>query len=224
LSSSIKTSIPSATKMPKAKSMPKPTDNPAKFFKSECGLCKGENELEPLMKPYSSEAQRRWAHTTTGKEALGGDAAVHEWDEATKGKKLPEKVKKSEFCKSESPLCKTTEVPGMGSSKRSGKMGMGAIGGEGGRGMGMGMGRRRGLGMGGMGIGIQGGGMGMALSEKGVNKGEIPNPGKQLLDTGGTGVGNMSSGNGGIACSETKHPTLRKFESLLEKSRSKNKS
>lgn len=52
--------------------------------------------LEPLMKPYTSEAQRRWAHTKNGKEALGGDAAVHEWDEATKGKKLPEKVKKSE--------------------------------------------------------------------------------------------------------------------------------
>lgn len=46
--------------------------------------------------PYKSDAQRRWAHTETGKKALGGDAAVHEWDEATKGKSLPEKVKKSE--------------------------------------------------------------------------------------------------------------------------------
>src|ERR1700734_4131218 len=51
---------------------------------------------EFLSKPYSSEAQRRWAHTQEGKEALGGDAAVHEWDEATKGKKLPEKVNKAE--------------------------------------------------------------------------------------------------------------------------------
>jgi hypothetical protein len=51
---------------------------------------------KPLMKPYVSEAQRRWAHTPSGKEALGGNAGVHEWDEATKGKKLPEKVGKSE--------------------------------------------------------------------------------------------------------------------------------
>jgi hypothetical protein len=51
---------------------------------------------KPLMKPYVSEAQRRWAHTSSGKEALGGNAGVHEWDEATKGKKLPERVGKSE--------------------------------------------------------------------------------------------------------------------------------
>jgi len=46
--------------------------------------------------PYRSDAQRRWAHTAEGKKALGGKAAVHEWDEATKGKKLPEKVGKTE--------------------------------------------------------------------------------------------------------------------------------
>jgi hypothetical protein len=45
--------------------------------------------------PYRSESQRRWAHTAAGKKALGGEAGVHEWDEATKGKKLPEKVEKS---------------------------------------------------------------------------------------------------------------------------------
>jgi hypothetical protein len=49
--------------------------------------------------PYKSDAQRRWAHTEAGKEALGGEAAVHEWDEATKGRKLPEKVSKSELAK-----------------------------------------------------------------------------------------------------------------------------
>jgi hypothetical protein len=54
------------------------------------------NKMEPLMKPYSSEAQRRWAHTPNGEKALGGKKAVHEWDEATKGKKLPEKLSKSE--------------------------------------------------------------------------------------------------------------------------------
>jgi hypothetical protein len=159
------TSVPSGTKMPKSKKMPDPFGKPSKFWKSECGLCKTENNLEPLMKPYSSEAQRRWAHTSTGKEALGGEAAVHEWDEATKGKKLPEKVKKSEFCKSESVFC----------------------------------------------------------------KGKIPNIGKQLLPPGGMGVGNMSTGNGGIMRSETesfehiKHPTLLKIKNLLEKSRNKNK-
>ena len=55
-----------------------------------------ESEAPPLTKPYSSEAQRRWAHTAAGKKALGGEAGVHEWDEATKGKKLPEKVSKTE--------------------------------------------------------------------------------------------------------------------------------
>lgn len=39
--------------------------------------------------PFVSEAQRRWAHTAEGKEALGGPKKVAEWDQATKGKKLP---------------------------------------------------------------------------------------------------------------------------------------
>lgn len=55
--------------------------------------------LEPLGKPYASEAQRRWAHTTKGKKALGGESAVREWDKATKGKKLPEHVAKNELQK-----------------------------------------------------------------------------------------------------------------------------
>jgi hypothetical protein len=45
--------------------------------------------------PYASDAQRRWAHTATGIKALGGKAKVHEWDQASKGKKLPERVKQS---------------------------------------------------------------------------------------------------------------------------------
>ena len=55
-------------------------------------------KLEVLQKPYVSEAQRRWAHTSSGMEALGGKSGVHEWDEATKGKKLPERksLKKSD--------------------------------------------------------------------------------------------------------------------------------
>ena len=43
--------------------------------------------------PYSSDAQRRWAHTSTGVAALGGKAKVAEWDAASKGKNLPEKAK-----------------------------------------------------------------------------------------------------------------------------------
>jgi hypothetical protein len=39
--------------------------------------------------PYSSDQQRKWAHTANGEAALGGKAKVHEWDEASKGKKLP---------------------------------------------------------------------------------------------------------------------------------------
>lgn len=46
--------------------------------------------------PYESDAQRRWAHTKKGTEALGGAAKVAEWDAASKGKKLPEKVKSYE--------------------------------------------------------------------------------------------------------------------------------
>jgi hypothetical protein len=47
-----------------------------------------------LAKPYVSDAQRRWAHTPKGKEALGGAKAVAHWDKASKGKKLPERKKK----------------------------------------------------------------------------------------------------------------------------------
>lgn len=44
--------------------------------------------------PYKSQAQRKWAHTKVGTKALGGKKAVEEWDKATKGKKLPKRVKK----------------------------------------------------------------------------------------------------------------------------------
>lgn len=44
--------------------------------------------------PYKSGAQRKWAHTKAGTKALGGKKAVEEWDKATKGKKLPKRVKK----------------------------------------------------------------------------------------------------------------------------------
>jgi hypothetical protein len=44
--------------------------------------------------PFKSDAQRRWGHTDEGEKALGGPKAVNEWDQATKGKELPEHVKK----------------------------------------------------------------------------------------------------------------------------------
>lgn len=43
--------------------------------------------------PYTSEAQRAWAHTPEGEKALGGAAKVAEWDSASKGKELPQHVK-----------------------------------------------------------------------------------------------------------------------------------
>lgn len=43
------------------------------------------------MMPYKSDAQRRWAHTKKGIQALGGAAKVAEWDSASKGMSLPER-------------------------------------------------------------------------------------------------------------------------------------
>lgn len=45
--------------------------------------------------PWKSKSQRAWGHTLAGTKALGGKKAVAEWDKATKGKKLPKKVKKN---------------------------------------------------------------------------------------------------------------------------------
>jgi hypothetical protein len=42
--------------------------------------------------PYVSLRQEGWAHTPAGIKALGGPAKVAEWDAATKGKKLPDRV------------------------------------------------------------------------------------------------------------------------------------
>jgi hypothetical protein len=53
-------------------------------------------KTEPLLKPWSSQAQAAWGHSPEGKEALGGEKAVKEWDSATKGKHLPKHVAKSE--------------------------------------------------------------------------------------------------------------------------------
>ena len=39
--------------------------------------------------PFRSEAQRRWAYTKAGTQALGGKSKVAEWEKATGNKKLP---------------------------------------------------------------------------------------------------------------------------------------
>jgi hypothetical protein len=67
-------------------------------FTARTSITKAEPNVgqKPLMKPFVSDAQRRWGHTAAGEKALGGKAGVHEWDEATKGKKLPERITKSE--------------------------------------------------------------------------------------------------------------------------------
>ena len=39
--------------------------------------------------PWKSEQQRKWGHTKEGIKALGGIKAVQEWNNATKGKRLP---------------------------------------------------------------------------------------------------------------------------------------
>jgi hypothetical protein len=41
--------------------------------------------------PFVSDAQRQWGNSPSGHKALG-DAGVKEWNSATKGKDLPEKV------------------------------------------------------------------------------------------------------------------------------------
>lgn len=42
--------------------------------------------------PFVSNAQRRWGHTEAGTKALGGPGKLKEWDQASKGKELPERV------------------------------------------------------------------------------------------------------------------------------------
>jgi len=46
------------------------------------------------MSPWKSDQQRKWGHTSVGVKALGGKEKVKEWDESSKGKKLPKRTKK----------------------------------------------------------------------------------------------------------------------------------
>src|ERR1700722_15514141 len=54
-----------------------------------------ERPRENEFMPFVSRAQQRWGNSPSGREALGGQAAVDEWNSATpKGKRVPERVKK----------------------------------------------------------------------------------------------------------------------------------
>jgi hypothetical protein len=44
--------------------------------------------------PFKSKAQQAWAHTPEGMKKLGGALKVAEWDSATAGKGLPDRIKK----------------------------------------------------------------------------------------------------------------------------------
>lgn len=77
---------------------------------------KKAKDVGVLAKPYVSDAQRRWAHTQAGKEALGGAKAVAHWDKESKGKDLPER-KKKKLSKYDSNVRKTlTASCGLGAS------------------------------------------------------------------------------------------------------------
>lgn len=42
--------------------------------------------------PWKSKAQAGWGHSPAGEKALGGAAKVAEWDAASKGSKLPQRI------------------------------------------------------------------------------------------------------------------------------------
>jgi len=54
-------------------------------------------KMEMLSKPWASQAQAAWGHSPAGKRALGGEAAVKEWDRATEGHHLPKHVHKDQM-------------------------------------------------------------------------------------------------------------------------------
>lgn len=45
--------------------------------------------------PFLSKKQSAWGHSSTGEKALGGPAAVKEWESATDYKNLPETAPES---------------------------------------------------------------------------------------------------------------------------------
>ena len=57
-----------------------------------------KKKSEELRKPWASDAQRKWGHTESGKEALG-EKTIKEFDDKSKGKDLPAKASKSQALK-----------------------------------------------------------------------------------------------------------------------------
>jgi GNAT superfamily N-acetyltransferase len=53
------------------------------------------NKSEPLMKPWVSEAQRKWGNSPAGHAALGDEGVAH-WNKESKNKKVPEKLDKGQ--------------------------------------------------------------------------------------------------------------------------------
>jgi hypothetical protein len=45
--------------------------------------------------PFLSKAQQRWGNSPAGIKALGGKKKVAEWNDVTKGRKLPARINKN---------------------------------------------------------------------------------------------------------------------------------
>lgn len=104
---------------PKAMPASKEYEEKAKAYLEQNKKTKKAEDVGVLAKPYVSEAQRRWAHTEAGKEALGGAKAVSHWDKESKGKDLPER-KKKKLSKYDSNVRKAlTASCGLGSAPSS---------------------------------------------------------------------------------------------------------
>jgi hypothetical protein len=78
-------------------------------FQHAAAAGKKMGKTEPLGKPYVSDAQRKKFHAMENRGEIS-HATVHEWDEASKGKKLPEHVAKAD---------PNTDLPGVLISKAS---------------------------------------------------------------------------------------------------------
>lgn len=62
--------------------------------------------------PFKSLKQERWGHTAAGEKALGGKNKVKEWDQASKGKDLPDVVDVP--AKPQMPMAKTPVIQKQG--------------------------------------------------------------------------------------------------------------
>lgn len=58
--------------------------------------------------PWKSDKQARWGNSPTGKKALGGQAAVDEWNQATDFSDLPEQAKEKRKARMKHALKKSS--------------------------------------------------------------------------------------------------------------------